>query len=452
MKCEMFKKLTPRQRLEKVEEKQLCKLCFRHLAVNDCWAKGNLPNCHIKGCGGEHSHLLHDALAQGRALIIREADDDSGLSYPCHEDIRAEVAGKTHYLHALHDWGASKTLITHDAADRAGLTPIRHSARLVSGLGGECLESTCFYVVTFVDGNDEIQTLRATGVARITSIGASAPPRDIEGRFPLAKGWAERLARAAEEVDLLIGLENQRWMPRHVSSSIMEGDNLRMMQSVLGPTCMLMGRATEGAPAEENQGSTHRAKETPARASLDKQGEWRIRGSTDHRSGCLKKMMVMAVLQAVGATRAMAFKAFDCNNGSTPIEQYSLLDPELCGNMQKIHAVERDLHGEIVQIKKERLVQVTKCIIFETITSTFCGFQSRAGVPRYVKFRMPLTIESSDCRLSAKLGRIKINGKEHPFEMGVKTDFSVYLVGGLDAGPQEWRGSPASERLPRPAT
>jgi hypothetical protein len=51
-KCEVFKKLTPRQRLEKVEEKQLCKLCFRHLAVNDCWAKGKLPNCHIKGCGG----------------------------------------------------------------------------------------------------------------------------------------------------------------------------------------------------------------------------------------------------------------------------------------------------------------------------------------------------------------------------------------------------------------
>ena len=105
-----------------------------------------------------------------------------------------------------------------------------------------------------------------------------------------------------------------------------------------------------------------------------------MRGSTDRGSGCLKKMMVMAVLLAVGTTRATAFKAFDCNNGSAPIEQYSLLDPEPCGNMQKVHAVERDLHGEIVQIKKERLVQVSKCIVFETITSTFCGFQSRAGV------------------------------------------------------------------------
>jgi hypothetical protein len=93
----------------------------------------------------------------------------------------------------------------------------------------------------FVDGCDEIQTLRATGVARITSFGPSVPPSDIEERFPLARVWAARLTRPAEDADLLIGLDNQKWMPRHISSSLMEGDNLRLMQSVLGPACMLMG-------------------------------------------------------------------------------------------------------------------------------------------------------------------------------------------------------------------
>jgi hypothetical protein len=29
--------------------------------------------------------------------------------------------------------------------------------------------------------------------------------------------------------------------------------------------------------------------------------------------------------------------------------------------MEKVHAVERELYREIVQIKKERLVQVTRC-------------------------------------------------------------------------------------------
>jgi hypothetical protein len=240
-KSEVFKKMTSRHRLDKVEERQLCKLCFHHLAINDCWAKGKIPNCHIKECGGEHNHPLHDALILGRALVIQELGGDSDQSYLCREDIRAEVAGKTYHLHTLHDWGATQTLITHDAADRAGLTPIRHSARLVSGLGGKCLESTCFYVLPFVDGCDEIQTLRATGVARITSLGASVLPSDIEERFPLARGWTARLTRPAEEAKLLIGLDNQKWMPRHVSSSLMEGDNLRLMHSVLGPACMLMG-------------------------------------------------------------------------------------------------------------------------------------------------------------------------------------------------------------------
>jgi hypothetical protein len=155
------------------------------------------------------------------------------------------VAGRTHCLHILHKWGATQTFISHEAAGRAGLTPIRYSARLVSVLGGRCLESTCFYVVPFVDGCDEIQMLRATGVARITSFGASVPPVDMEERFLHARGWAARLTRSAEDADLLIGLDNQRWMPRHVSSSIMEGDNLRLMQSVLGPASMLMGRATK---------------------------------------------------------------------------------------------------------------------------------------------------------------------------------------------------------------
>ncbi len=90
-------------------------------------------------------------------------------------------------------------------------------------MGGKCLESTCFYIVPFVDAGDEIQTLRATGVARISSLGASAPPGDVEKRFPLVAGWAARLERPAEDADLLIGLDNQRWMPKHVSSSLMKG-------------------------------------------------------------------------------------------------------------------------------------------------------------------------------------------------------------------------------------
>ncbi len=64
----------------------------------------------------------------------------------------------------------------------------------------------------FVDGCDEIQTLRAKGVAQISCLGPSPPPSDIEERFPLARGWAAGLARPAEDANLLIGQDNQKWM------------------------------------------------------------------------------------------------------------------------------------------------------------------------------------------------------------------------------------------------
>ncbi len=76
---------------------------------------------------------------------------------------------------------------------------------------------------------------------------------------------------------------------------------MRMMQSVLGPTCMLMGRATEAVPTE-NQGSALGARVTPARAGQDKQSEWRVRRPANRGSGCLRKMMMMAVMLDVGAT------------------------------------------------------------------------------------------------------------------------------------------------------
>ncbi len=63
--------------------------------------------------------------------------------------------------------------------------------------------------------------------------------------------------------------------------------------------------------------------------------------------------MTMTLLLLAGLPGCMAFRAFDCNSQSSQIEQYSLLDPEPCGNMEKVHAIERELYGGIVQIKKE---------------------------------------------------------------------------------------------------
>jgi hypothetical protein len=137
----------------------------------------------------------------------------------------------------------------------------------------------------------------------------------------------------------------------------------------LNGTYMLMGQSKEAAAKKKSLG-TGRS----------------LRGHVNWLQAAV--MMILAAVAPCGK----AFHAFDCNNASAPVMQYSLLDPEPCGNMQKLHAVERYLQGEIVQIKKERLVQVTRCQVYETITSQYCGWHSRAGVVWYLKFRERITI------------------------------------------------------------
>ncbi len=140
----------------------------------------------------------------------------------------------------------------------------------------------------------------------------------------------------------------------------------------------------------------------------------------------------MMMLMLAGLLECVAFRAYDCNSQSSQIEQYSLLDPEPCGNMEKVHAIERELYGEIVQIKKERLVQVTRCMATQTVKSVYCGWQSRTGPERYTKFHDPITVEPADCRRAAKTGRFKLNGKDYPFKMNVRQGVVVDLVGSLD--------------------
>jgi hypothetical protein len=146
----------------------------------------------------------------------------------------------------------------------------------------------------------------------------------------------------------------------------------------------------------------------------------------------LRVMMTMMLFMMAGLPECTAFRALDCNNQSLQIEQYSLLDPEPCANMEEVHAIERELYGEIVQIKKERLAQVTRCTATQTIKSVYCGFQSRSGPERYAKFQDPIVTEPADCRQAAKMGRFKLNGKDYPFEMNVRRSVVVDLLGGLD--------------------
>jgi hypothetical protein len=286
-------------------------------------------------------------------MVVQGIGGKKAQVYLCREDVRVEVAGKASRLHTLYDWGATVTLVTHAAAERAGLRRVRQPAAAIAGLSGRCTMVDSYYMVPVVDGDDKVRSVKAMGVDHIATLAATGVPTDIGKRLPQAKGFEGKLARSAGDVEMLIGMDNQGWMPKHVESSQVEGDNLQLIQSMLSPHCILMGSAKTADPGDGTQGSVGgqpRGSRRPSGKRLELRFAYGV-----------QVMMTMMLIMLAGLPECTAFRAYDCNNQSSQIEQYSLLDPEPCGKMKKVHAFERELYGEIVQIKKERLVQVTRC-------------------------------------------------------------------------------------------
>jgi hypothetical protein len=90
----------------------------------------------------------------------------------CREDVRVEGAGGASSLHALYDWGATVTLVTHAAAAKAGLEKRAQVAAAVAGLGGCCTAVDSYYMVPVVDGDDAVRVVKALGVDHIATLAA----------------------------------------------------------------------------------------------------------------------------------------------------------------------------------------------------------------------------------------------------------------------------------------
>jgi hypothetical protein len=121
-------------------------------------------------------------------------------------------------------------LVTHAAAEKAGLERRRQTPAAIAGLGGQCTMVDSYYMVPVVDGNDKVRVVKALGADHITTLAATNVTEDIVTRLPQTEGFVEKLALPAGDVEMLIGMDNQGWMPMHVECSQVEGDNLRLMQ------------------------------------------------------------------------------------------------------------------------------------------------------------------------------------------------------------------------------
>jgi hypothetical protein len=146
-KCDTFKKLSLQQRLKEIDSLELCRLSYRHLQERDCWSKDKVPNCGGDGFEAAHHPLLHGALVEGRVMVVQGICGKEAQVYLCREDVRVEVAGRASHLDTLNDWGATITLVTRAAAERAGLKRVRHPTSAIAELSGRCTMVDSYYMV-----------------------------------------------------------------------------------------------------------------------------------------------------------------------------------------------------------------------------------------------------------------------------------------------------------------
>jgi hypothetical protein len=161
----------------------------------------------------------------------------------CRQRVSLEVNGISQQLHMLYNWGATITLITHEAAKRTGLQPIQQQRKSVLGLKGVKIASTCFYMVPMVDCDEDMQVIIALGVTRIAWMDKGTLPPEMRTRVPRWTGEDVDLRQDQSHVDLLLGQDNGRWLPTHLDSSELPFDNLRLMMSRFDKCYILMGSA-----------------------------------------------------------------------------------------------------------------------------------------------------------------------------------------------------------------
>ncbi|OBQ32264.1 MAG: hypothetical protein AN484_28110, partial [Aphanizomenon flos-aquae WA102] len=144
--------------------------------------------------------------------------------------------------------------------------------------------------------------------------------------------------------------------------------------------------------------------DVPAQGRAGTEEEAGRPGPPDKRHGggkgrfSLTPWIMAATMLSVMSGPAEAFTAYDCTNGSNTVVSYSLLDPAPCESGSKNADFERTVHGELVQQRKDRVANVFRCQVVESIMSQYCGMWSAAGVVRYLKFREPKNVDPAACR------------------------------------------------------
>jgi hypothetical protein len=112
-------------------------------------------------------------------MVVQEIGARKAEVFLCREDVRVKGAGEANSLHALCNWGATVTLVTHAAAAKAGLERKRQVSAAIAGLGSRCTMIDSYNMVPVVDGNDVVRVVKALGVDHFATLAAADITGDI---------------------------------------------------------------------------------------------------------------------------------------------------------------------------------------------------------------------------------------------------------------------------------
>ncbi len=115
----------------------------------------------------------------------------------------------------------------------------------VVGLNEMKSRSGCTYEIPMVDHAGQIKLIHAAGVDEIAWLEEGNLPPKLESMFPELTGKTTTLRQKKGEVDVLMGLDNSRWLPRQANNEGKSPGNFRLMKSKFGERYMIMGSDAE---------------------------------------------------------------------------------------------------------------------------------------------------------------------------------------------------------------
>jgi hypothetical protein len=178
-------------------------------------------------------------------MIVKRMDDESPNVLLCRQEAGVRCGGETLQMKVLYDWGATASMKTHRAAVRAKLLPMPCKEQEVAGLNGTKSSSGCTYEVPMVDHAGQIKMIHAAGVDKIAWLEEGNLPHKLKTMLPELDGKTTSLRQKKGEVDILMGLDNSRWLPHQAGKEGKPPGNFRLMKSKFGGRYMIMGSDAE---------------------------------------------------------------------------------------------------------------------------------------------------------------------------------------------------------------